>query len=309
MDERPEVHLRMLTGEDAEWVVDVDHRSRTAIARGLDWDVEKLTAELDEGVWASEDRWGWGIIVDGDPAGFALVTGLVEGDAQMTIRVAPEFRGRGAGREVLRELADHHFQASDHLTRLVGRAHEHNVPMQRAFNAAGFRMEARYREAFQMPDGRWAAEWGYALTRTDWDAGRHRDGGRGWDLHGLGFSIEEAVEGGEATGLLVRFLQEGRRAIARYDADRLTDGEVAGILVGDALVYRFVHVEERRSGSREVTGGGRARVQRRGDGRLEIVDDWSDEHGSHGRRVLVERRTGQERGEGADHDELPADTA
>lgn len=289
MDQRPEVHLRMLTAEDAEWVVDVDARSRTAIAHGHDWEVEKLAAELDEGVWASDDRWGWGIIVDGDPAGFALVAGLDQGDARMTIRVAPEFRGKGAGREVLRQLADHHFQAHDRLNRLTGRAHEHNVPMQRAFNAAGFRMEARYRDSFEMPNGSFASEWGYALTRADWEAGRHRAGNRGWDLHGLTFEIEETVEGPVPRGYLIKFLQEGRRAIARYDAERVTDGELAGILDGDVLVYRFIHVEEGRSGSREVTGGGRARVQRRADLRLELVDDWSDEHGGHGRRVLIER--------------------
>jgi hypothetical protein len=224
----------------------------------------------------------------------------------MSIRVAPEFRGRGAGREVLRQLADHHFQANEHLMRLVGRAHEHNVPMQRAFNAAGFRMEARYRDSYQMPDGRWAAEWGYALTRADWETGRHRAANLGWDLHGLGFELDEAVEGAAPDGLLVKFLQEGRRAIARYDSHRLTDGELAGILVGDVLVYRFVHVEELRTGSREVTGGGRARVQRRRDGRLEVVDDWSDENGGHGRRVLIERRDGEPAVTGAHTDALPA---
>jgi hypothetical protein len=31
-------------------------------------------------------------------------------------------------------------------------------------------------------------------------------------------------------------------------------------------------------------------VQRRGDGRIEIVDEWSDDAGGHGRRVLIERR-------------------
>ena len=297
----------MLTADDATWVVDVDRRSRTAIAQGHGWETEKLAAELDEGVWASDDRWGWGIMVDGEPAGFALVSGLADGDARMTIRVAPEFRGKGAGREVLRQLADHHFQADDGLVRLTGRAHEHNVPMQRAFNAAGFRMEARYRDSYQMPNGSYAAEWGYALTRGDWDAGRHRDGGRGWDLHGLTFEIDETVEGAEPAGWLIKFLQEGRRVIGRYDAEPLADGEIAGILVGDVCVYRFVHIEERRSGSREVTGGGRGRVQRRSDLRLEIVDDWSDEHGNHGRRVLVERHEGEAPPLVADPSAMPAE--
>jgi RimJ/RimL family protein N-acetyltransferase len=289
---RPEVHLRMLVSDDAEWVVATDRAAATALARPHGWDPEKLAAELDEGVWASDDRFGWAVIVEGEPGGFTLVTGLASGDAEMTVRITPGVRGRGVGREVLRQLADHHFSANPHLTRLTGRAHEHNVPMQRVFNAAGFRMEARYRDSFEQADGRYASEWGYALTRADWEAGRHRLDVMGYDLHGLSFEIEENVDGPHADGLLLKFLQEGRRAIARYDAERLSDGELAGILVGDLLQYRWIHVEERDDGGRQATGRGRARVQRRHDGRLEVVDDWTDDTGTHGRRVLIERTSG-----------------
>ncbi|MFA9446664.1 GNAT family N-acetyltransferase [Egicoccus sp. AB-alg6-2] len=289
--DRPEVHLRVLVSDDAEWIVEVDRATASALARGYGWDVEKLAAELDEGVWASDDRWGWAIVVDGTPGGFTLVTGLDGEDARMSIRIAPQLRGKGVGREVLRQLADHHFQANPHLLRLHGRAHEHNVPMQRAFNAAGFRMEARYRDSYRAtPDGPAANEWGYALTRGDWEGGRHRLAGRGYDLHGLWFEVDQTIEGPRGHGLEFKFLQEGRRAIARYHAHRMTDGELAGILVDDVFRYRFVHTEERHTGGVEVVGRGRARLQRRGDGRLEVVDEWSDDTGAHGRRVLVERR-------------------
>jgi RimJ/RimL family protein N-acetyltransferase len=280
----------MLVPDDAPWVVSLDLEAATALATGHDWDPEKLAAELAEGLWASDERWGWAIEVDGGHGGFALVTGLDGPDADMTIRIVSHLRGRGVGREVLRQLADHHFAASPHLNRLAGRAHERNVPMQRAFNAAGFRMEARYRESYRASDGPPASEWGYALTRSDWDAGRHRADGHGYDLHGLTLELEESIQGPPAAGLVVKFLQEGRRAIARFDADHLADGELAGILTGDVLRYRFVVTEEGRSGHREVMGRGRARVQRRGDGRIEVVDEWSDDAGGHGRRVLVERR-------------------
>ncbi len=286
-DQRPEVHLRVLVPDDAEWVVSVDEGTATPLAPSHGWEVGKLRAELDEGLWASDDRWAWGVIVDGHPAGFALVRGLESGDARLSLRLSPSVRGRGAGREVLRQLADHHFSASPDLTRLTGRAHEHNIPMQRAFNAAGFRMEARYRESFQQADGRYAAEWGYALTRSDWDDGRHRAGAQGYDLHGLVFELED---GDDHDGLTLRFLQEGRRAIARYDAQHLAEGELAGILVRDLLEYRFVHLDESTEGTRQRTGRGRSQVQRREDGRLELIDTWSADHGAHGRRLLVERR-------------------
>ena len=243
MSDRLEVHLRMLTSDDAPWVVEVD-RASAALAHRFDWNEEKLAAELDEGLWAGEDRWGWAIIVDGRPGGFALVTGLTNPDADMAIRIAPHLRGRGVGREVLRQLADHHFSACENLTRLTGRTHEHNVPMQRAFNAAGFLMEARYRDSFEMPNGSFASEWGYALTRADWEAGRHRVGNRGWDLHGLAFEIEETVEGPEPRGYLIKFLQEGRRAIARckvtMDSDTASKIASGAIAKGDVLAVARV---------------------------------------------------------------------
>jgi RimJ/RimL family protein N-acetyltransferase len=287
--DQPEVHLRMLVADDASWVVEVDRLAATATARPHGWEVGKLAAELDEGRWASDDRWAWAIVVDGQPGGFALVTGLDGPDATVDLRIAAHLRGRGVGREVLRQLADHHFAASGDLNRLAGRAHERNVAMQRAFNAAGFRMEARYRESFRGDEGPAASEWGYALTRSDWQAGRHHSDELGYDLHGLAFSLEETAQGPVTDGLVIKFLQEGRRAIARFDARQLTEGELAGILLGDVLRYRFVVTEERRAGHREVSGRGRARVQRRGDGRLELVDEWSDDAGGHGRRVLIER--------------------
>lgn len=291
-DRRPEVHLRMLTSEDAPWVVEVDQRSRSPVVEGFDWEVEKLAAELDEGIWASGDRWGWAIVVDGEPAGFALVTDLAEGDAQIEIRITPEERGQGVGREVLRQLADHHFAAREGLTRLAGRAHEQNVPMQRAFNAAGFRMEARYRESLPQPDGGYASEWGYALTRGDWEAGRHQADDDGYDLHGLSFVVEEILEGpGDVLSeVLFKFLQEGRRVMARYSGGQLTAGELAGILAGDLLVYRFIQDVDDEQGHRVATGGGRARLQRRQDGRLEMVNEWSDDRGRTGKTFLVERR-------------------
>jgi RimJ/RimL family protein N-acetyltransferase len=289
--QRPEVHLRVLVPDDAGWVVTTDRRSATSLARPIGFVEDRLRQELEAGEWASSDRFGWAIIIDGTTAGFALVDDLDQRDAELQLRIAPKARGRGAGREVLRQLADHHFSAQPDLVRLTGRAHEHNVPMQRTFNAAGFRMEARYRESYAGGDGATASEWGYALTRSDWAAGRHRSGVTGYDLHGLSFELEETIEGPVITGLLVRFLQEGRRVIGRYDADHLLDGEAGGILTADLLRYRFVHTAEDGDRAEEVLGRGRARLQRRNDGRLEIVDRWSDERGSHGERVLLQRVT------------------
>jgi RimJ/RimL family protein N-acetyltransferase len=286
---RAEVHLRMPVAEDADWLVATDRAAATAFAPPLGFDADTLPQLLAEGDWARDERFGWAILVDGEPAGFALVTSDGSGDARVVLRISPGQRGRGGGREVLRQLADHHFAADAELERLTGRAHERNVPMQRVFHAAGFRMEARYRDSFEQPGGSRASEWGYALTRSDWQQQRHRSSGEALDLHGLTFALEETVDGPDTPGLVIRFLQEGRRAIARYDADDLAEGELAGLLNGGVLSYRFLHQVEDGARMQLAEGNGIMRVQRRDDGSLELVDRWSDEEGRHGRRVLVER--------------------
>lgn len=291
-DGRRDVHLRMLTADDAPWLVAIDAEGSSDLVRVHDWNEEKLAADLDGGMWATHDRWGWAIVVDGEPVGFALVTDIASGDAAVDLRITREHRGRGVGREILRQLADHHFAATPRLTRLAGRTHEHNVPMQRAFNAAGFRMEARYRDSFELPDGGRAAEWGYALTRTDWERGRHRLDHDRYDLHGLTFVAEEAPDDASDVppGALYKFLQEGRRVLARYQGGDVSEGELAGVLLRDVVSYRYVHDHDGPEGHRVVTGGGQARLQRRQDGRLELVSDWTDDDGWEGSQVLVERR-------------------
>jgi RimJ/RimL family protein N-acetyltransferase len=284
----PEVHLRMLHGGDAGWMAAMD-RTGYGDLPSYGWVEGKLAAELDEGVWATEDQVGWAVLVDGEPAGVAFAQSLTSGDGVLDIRLAECARGRGVGREVLRQLADHHFAENPGLRRVEGRTHEDNVPMQRAFNAAGFKMEARYREAIELADGTYGKAWGYALTRTDWEAGDHRADDAGYDLHGLVF---ELTQGGEPAqlgpGAVARFLQERNRVLVRYEGGKVTDGEAAGILLDDSFRYRFVHIWEHRD---RVTGWGHARVQRRGDDRLEIIDTFERDDGERSAsHVWVERR-------------------
>jgi len=281
----------MPAADDAGWLAAADRSASTAFAHPMNLDEASLRVALEAGEWATRGCFGWAVLLDGRPAGFALVKSEGPDSAEVELRITPAQRGRGAGREVLRQLADHHFADDPTLLRLTGRTHERNVPMQRVFNAAGFRMEARYRDTFEQSAGGRASEWGYALTRSDWEQERHRGSGATTDLHGLSFILEETVDGPDLPGLVVRFLQEGRRAIARYDADEVAEGELAGILDAGILNYRFLHSVESGTDLVPTEGGGMIRVQRRDDGRLELVDRWTDAEGQHGRRVLVERRT------------------
>lgn len=285
----PEVHLRMLTPDDAGWLVRLDEEGYDDLAQPFGWVEGKLAAELAEGIWASDEQVGWAVIVDGEPAGVAFARELTSGDGLLDIRLVHAARGRGVGREVLRQLADHHFADRPSLRRVEGRTHEDNVGMQRAFNAAGFRMEARYRDSFEERDGGMASEWGYALTRSDWEAGLHRADDDGYDLHGLTFTLDNDTAEPQQMqkGAVAKFLQEGRRVLIRYSGGHVAEGEGAGVIVDDSLRYRFVHTWKDHE---LVKGWGRSRVQRRKDGKLEIVDEYETDDGTTGKHVWLERQ-------------------
>jgi hypothetical protein len=90
----------MPVSEDASWLVATDRAAATAFAPPLGFDEESLPDLLAEGDWARDDRFGWAILVDGEPAGLALVTSDGSGDAMVSLRISPGQRGRGGGRVV-----------------------------------------------------------------------------------------------------------------------------------------------------------------------------------------------------------------
>ena len=285
-----EVRLRVLTVDDAAWIVSTDAETTTAWAAPVGFERRQLARELAAGDWASTDRWGWAIMVDGTPVGFVIVTGMASGDGAIQIRLRTSQRGRGVGRQVLRKLADHHFADDPGLERLVGITHERNLAMQRAFNAAGFRMEAIHRDAATDALGAPAATWGYALTRRDWELRRHHMDDQGYDLHGLSFTVDEVLDGPTvgSRDLTFSFLQDGARVTASFQSRLVSDGELAGIMHDDVLLYHYVQTFDPDMDSRLIVGRGRLRVQRLADQRLQIINEWTDDDGRAGRAVLVQ---------------------
>ncbi len=297
-----EIRLRLLTLEDLDWVWDVNEATSTTLAPSLGFDLPRLADDLDHGRWASDDRWGWAILANGHPVGFILLTDLDIGDAVLHVRLLAARRGQGIGRAVLRKIADHHFTDDPDLIRIAGTVHERNVPMQRAFNAAGFRMEARYRDWVSDGDELPADLWAYALTRRDWEAGHHH-ADTGYDLHGLVFTVDDVLEGPTAGshGLSFAFLQEGKRVTATFESHQVDDGELAGILSGDIVHYRYVQDYARIEDGTLIHGDGTLHVQSGADGNLVLVNSWTDDDDRHGRTLL--RQVGAESAAVLTHDD------
>lgn len=322
MSQQREVRLRVLTIDDAAWIVRTDTETSTAWAGPVGFELPATAEELAAGEWASDDRWGWAVMVNGSPVGFVIVTGIASGDGRIQIRLRSSQRGQGIGREVLRKLADHHFADNGSLQRLVGLTHERNLPMQRAFNAAGFRMEARYRDAARDALGGPASTWGYALTRRDWSQQRHRMDDQGYDLHGLNFTVDEVLDGPTvgSPGLEFTFWQHGSRVTATFRSRLLSEGQLAGIMVDNVVRYQYVQTFDPAMDGQPITGEGRLRVQRMADNRLQLINEWVDGEGRSGRTVLVQAeqakpqagdvsRNGQDEGQPDEDDSSTSTTA
>ena len=290
MSHHHDIHLRVLTVDDAAWVLALDGDTSTDLTPAVNFDDDAFGEQLDAGEWATDDRWGWAVVVDGEPAGFATVTDMRTGTGEMQIRLRADSRGRGVGRETLRQLADHHFADVPDLQLLVGVTHEHHVPMQRAFNAAGFRLESREPNALTDGLGNRVAVWQYVLERADWEDNRHRRDQR-LDVHGLHFRLEEVLDGprGGGPGMTWTFRQQGRRVWATFGSRSVNEGELAGILLHDVLHYHFVQDHHRRGvGMESVSGTGQARFQTTTEGRVQVINEWQTPDGTTGSSLLVQ---------------------
>lgn len=283
-----DIHLRMLIGNDEDWIVALDSEAATPLIEAVGFDPDTIGSQLDRGEWATADQWGWAVMVDGQPAGFALVQGLESGNGEMQIRLRQSARGRGVGRETLRQLADHHFADTESLGTLVGRTHERNVAMQRAFNAAGFQLATRTSAVRRDDEGRAVAEWSYTLTRDEWrDNRHHRDAEL--DVHGLEFHVIDVLDGPTGAGPEMTFVfwQQGRKVWGEFGSKKISEGELGGVLLRDTLHYRFIQDHHRRGvGLESVTGTGRARFQRDTNGRMQVINEWQGDDGSSGATLL-----------------------
>jgi RimJ/RimL family protein N-acetyltransferase len=87
------------------------------------------------------------------------------------LRVRTRYRGAGLGTVALRWLTDYLFAEFPGIRRIEGTTRQDNLPMRRVFRKCGYVKEAHYRQAWPAPDGRVHDAVGYAILRSDWQAG------------------------------------------------------------------------------------------------------------------------------------------
>ncbi len=120
---------------------------------------------------ASPDVESFWVVLDGHKVGLVRLVDLGDigdGAPRFDLRIAGRHRGRGLGTEATRWVVTHLFTAHPDLHRIEADTRSDNVAMQRALTAAGFTPEGRLRQAWRIPDGRWADTLVYGILRSEW---------------------------------------------------------------------------------------------------------------------------------------------
>jgi RimJ/RimL family protein N-acetyltransferase len=116
-----------------------------------------------------ETRTFW--IVTGTEAGLIRLLDLADDTPLFDLRIRAAYRGAGMGTRALRWLTGYLFTEFPGIRRIEGTTRQDNHAMRRTFRKCGYVKEAHYRQAWPAPGGTIYDAVGYAILRTDWQAG------------------------------------------------------------------------------------------------------------------------------------------
>lgn len=132
----------------------------------------EIETAIGNGAYRDEDNDSFWIDHSGHGRiGFLRLEDLSEGAPVFDLRLEGTVRGRGLGREVLKEATHHVFSTMPDVNRFEGQTREDNIAMRKTFLRCGWVKEAHYREAWPVKGGAPVASVAYAILRRDWESG------------------------------------------------------------------------------------------------------------------------------------------
>lgn len=139
---------------------------------GTDPTIEDVSKAIDSGRYDGPDHAAFWIEEQSlGRIGVAVLEYLADSTPMFDLRFAEEFRGRGYGVQVLRDLTTLVFETFPEANRFEGQTREDNVAMRKTFLRAGFVKEAHYREGWPVTGEAPVASVAYAILRRDWVSG------------------------------------------------------------------------------------------------------------------------------------------
>jgi RimJ/RimL family protein N-acetyltransferase len=102
---------------------------------------------------------------------FEEVNNNEDASPSFTVCIDKESRGKGIGAELLRQGTAHIFNKFDKIRRIYATTRADNMPMQKLFEATGFRQEARHKKEWKNREtGEFIDALGYAILREEFQA-------------------------------------------------------------------------------------------------------------------------------------------
>lgn len=139
------------------------------------WSKERARQSIKDGRFRSDDHLGFWIDVDQQRVGLVVLDDLEDiadgGNPVFDLRLAEEFRGRGLGVPILRQLTGLVFDRFPTINRFEGQTREDNIAMRKVMLRSGFIKEAHYREGWPVDGAAPMASVAYAILRRDWETG------------------------------------------------------------------------------------------------------------------------------------------
>jgi RimJ/RimL family protein N-acetyltransferase len=113
----------------------------------------------------------WMVIGTGMRVGLIRLLDLGDDTPLFDLRIRAAYRGAGLGTAALRWLTGYLFAEFPGIRRVEGTTRQDNLAMRRTFRKCGYVKEAHYRQAWPSPGGPVYDAVGYAILRSDWQAG------------------------------------------------------------------------------------------------------------------------------------------
>ena len=120
---------------------------------------------------SDQTRTFWIVTSDGTEAGLIRLLDLADGTPLFDLRIRAAYRGAGLGTRALRWLTGYLFTELPEIRRIEGTTRQDNHAMRRTFRKCGLSQGSPLPPGMALPGGTAYDAVGYAILRTDWQAG------------------------------------------------------------------------------------------------------------------------------------------
>jgi RimJ/RimL family protein N-acetyltransferase len=132
---------------------------------------EEIVQKIDEGAFSSTDTQTFWIINSDNHVGLIELFDLddvEDGSPLFDLRIHPEFRGQGVGKQAVTWLTQYLFETYPVLGRIEGTTRADNVAMRKVFLGCSYVKEGHIRKSWAAEDGKKLDTVIYGILREDW---------------------------------------------------------------------------------------------------------------------------------------------